>query len=35
MRNDFGQVIHTYAPLLPNSIIWYWPKNSDGLRLRR
>jgi len=31
----FGQVVHTYAPLSPSSITWYWPKGSDAVRLRR
>jgi len=27
-------VIHTCMPLLPRSIIWYWFKEGDALRLR-
>jgi len=22
--------IHTYVPLLPSSITWYWPRGSDA-----
>jgi len=28
--NDSGQVVHSYAPLSPSSILWYWPKNGDA-----
>jgi len=28
--NDRGQVVHTHVPLLPSSIIWYWPKGVAG-----
>ena len=31
--NIAGQVVHTHVPLLPSSIIWYWPKNGDVLGL--
>ena len=24
-----GQVSHTYVPLSPSSITWYWPKGGD------
>jgi len=30
LRSNLGQVVHTYVPLTPSSIIWYWP-NSWGL----
>jgi len=29
-RKNLGQVSHTYVPLLPNSISWYWPKGGDA-----
>ena len=35
LRSNLGQVIHTYAPLLPSSIIWHWLKSDDVLRLGR
>jgi len=35
LRNNLGQVVHTYVPLSPSSIVWYWPKGGDALRLRR
>ena len=25
-----GQVSHTYVPLLPSSITWYWSKGGDA-----
>ena len=33
LRNNLGHVVHTYAPLSPSSITWYWSKDSDVLRL--
>ena len=33
--NYLGQVVHTYVPLLPSSITWYWPKGSDALQQGR
>ena len=33
--NDREQVVHTHVPLSPSSIIWYWPKGGDALRLGR
>ena len=35
LRNKLGQVVHTFVPLSPNSIIWYWSKDGDVLRLGR
>jgi len=35
LRNNLGQVVHTYVPLSPSSITWYWPKGSDALQLER
>ena len=32
-RKNCGQVSHTYVPLSPSSISWYWPKGDDALRL--
>jgi len=32
LRNNLGQVIHTYVPLSPSSITWYWPRGGDALR---
>jgi len=29
-RKNSGQVSHTYVPLSPSSINWYWPKGSDA-----
>ena len=31
LRNNFGQVVHTYVPLSPSSITWYWSKDGDVL----
>jgi len=31
LRNNLGQVVHTYVPLLPSSITWYRPKCGDAL----
>jgi len=28
LRSNFGQIIQTYVPLSPSSIIWYWPIRS-------
>ena len=33
LRNNFGQVVHTYVPLSPSSITWYRLKGGDALRL--
>ena len=35
LRNNHGQVVHTYVPLSPSSITWYWPKGGGALRLGR
>jgi len=35
LRNNLGQVVHTYVPLSPSSITWYWPRGGDALRLER
>jgi len=35
LRNNFGQVVHTYVPLSPSSITWYQPRGGDALRLCR
>ena len=34
LRNNLGQVVHTYVPLSPSSITWR-PRGSDALRLGR
>ena len=31
LRNNLGQVVHTYVPLSPTSITWYQTKNGDAL----
>jgi len=31
LRNNLGQVFHTYVPLSPSSITWYWPRGGDAL----
>jgi len=33
--DSLGQVVHTYVPLSPSSITWYWPRDGDALRLGR
>jgi len=35
LRNNLGQVVHTYVPLSPSSITWYWSKDGDVLWLGR
>jgi len=35
LRNNLGQVVHTYVPLSPSSITWYRPKGGDAVRLGR
>jgi len=35
LRNKLGQVVHTYVPLSPSCITWYWSKDGDILRLGR
>ena len=32
---NVGQVVHTYVPLSPSSITWYWSKDGDILQLGR
>ena len=27
LRNNLGQVVHTYVPLSPSSRTWYWPRD--------
>ena len=34
-RKNSGQVSHTYVPLSPSSITWYWPEGGDARRLGR
>ena len=34
-RKNSGQVSHTYVPLSPSSITWYWPKGGDARWLGR
>ena len=31
LRNNLGQVVHTYLPLSPSSITWCWPNGADAL----
>ena len=33
LRNNLGQVVHTYVPLLISSVTWYRPRGSDALQL--
>ena len=33
LRNNLGQVVHTYMPMSPSSITWYWPRDGDALQL--
>jgi len=35
LRNNLGQVVHTYVPLSLSSITWYRRRGSDALRLGR
>ena len=35
LRNNLGQVVHTYVLLSPSSINWYRPRGGDALRLGR
>jgi len=35
LRNNLGQVVHTYMPLSPSSITWYRPKDGNALQLGR
>ena len=29
-RKNLGQISHTYVPLSPSSISWYWPDGGDA-----
>ena len=31
--SNLGHIVHIYVPLSRSSVIWYWPKGSDGLEL--
>jgi len=31
LRSNLGQVVHTYVPLSPSSIAWYWSTDGDVL----
>jgi len=35
LRNNLGQVVYTYVPLLPSSVTWYLPNGGDALQLGR
>ena len=35
LRNNLGQVVYTYVPLLPSGITWYRSNGGDALRLGR
>ena len=35
LRNNLGQVVHTYVPLSPKSITEYRPRGGDALQLGR
>ena len=35
LRNNLGQVVYTYVPLLPSSINGYRPRGGDALRPER
>ena len=35
LRNNLGQVVHTYVPLSPSSTTWYRPRSGDALQLGR
>jgi len=35
LRDNLGQVVHTYVPLSPSSLTWYRPRGGDALRLGR
>ena len=35
LRNNLGQVFHTYVPMSPSSITWYRPRGGFALRLGR
>jgi len=31
LRNNLGQVVHTYVPLSQSSVTWYQSKDGDAL----
>jgi len=35
LRNNLGQTVHTYVPLSPSSITWYWSKDGKVLLVGR
>ena len=35
LRNNLGQVVHTYVPLSPSNITWYRPSGGDAVQLGR
>ena len=35
LRNNLGQIVHTYVPLSSSSITWYRPRGGDALWLGR
>jgi len=35
LRNNLGQVVHTYVHLSPSSITWYRPRGGDALWMGR
>ena len=35
LRNNLGQVVHTYVPLSQSSITWYQSRGGNALRLGR
>ena len=35
LRDNLGQVVHTYMPLSSSSITWFWPRGDNALRLGR
>ena len=35
LRNNIGQVVHTYVHLSPGSITWYRPRGGDAVWLGR
>ena len=35
LRNNLGQVVHTYVSLSLSSITWYWPRGDDAMQMER
>jgi len=35
LHSKLGQIVHTYVPLSPSSISWYWSKDGDVVLLGR